>query len=402
MKSKLIKLSNDISDLINKNKNKYVIRNKKTNMNDGLAYRLLYTKKESSQLSVTAKINEFMNTTINRSSYSDRDNQIDIKFYEKLSKLIPINTNKRLQYTKQIFAVDGTYGYISKKLGEDGFKLNTNKLSSSPLISGIFNVTYNYPISLDLVKHKNERKAFLDFKTNYSDYEGNIFVFDRGYYSIQFMKELHINNLSFVCRLRQNSELINHNIVDENKIINIDGIQINVRIITYMINENKYYMITNLCDNKIYPLEIIKQIYKDRWSVEEYFKYIKTYCQFDNFTETKTENIKKMICGSLIISKLVYMITQFAEITNKKINKHILTEGLYSSFILKLIYKKGFNYNYLHKFLKSYLIYYKVRENKKYSRVCNNPHKKSYMKFHKNKLVEKDIDKNKFNNNNND
>jgi len=191
LKHQLIKLSHNIGTLVNKNKNKYIIRNKKTSMFDGIIYRLLYTQKESTQTLVTAQINNFLGKTINRSSYSDRDKQINIDFYEKINDLIKIDKCKGLLYTKQVFAVDGTYGYMSKKLGEEGFKLNKNKVSSSPLISGIFNVTYNYPVSLDLVKHKNERKAFLDFKLNYKNYENSIFVFDRGYYSGEFIKELH-------------------------------------------------------------------------------------------------------------------------------------------------------------------------------------------------------------------
>lgn len=74
-----------------------------------------------------------------------------------------------------------------------------------------------------------------------------------------------------------------------------------------------------------------------------------------------------------------------------KINKHILTDGIYSSFLLKLIYRKGFNYNYLHKFFRIFILYYKIKENRTFNRICHNPHKKSYSKFHKIKLVNEDI-----------
>jgi hypothetical protein len=179
-----------------------------------------------------------------------------------------------------------------------------------------------------------------------------------------------------VCRLKCNSELINPNFDDVKKSIIVDRTLINVRIITYTIKHMKYYMITNLCDELNYSVDIIKQIYKDRWSIEEYFKYIKTYNQLDNFSETKTENIKKMLYASLIVSKLVYMITHYLEHSKMKINKHILTNGIYSSFLLKLIYGKGFTYNYLHKFFKIFILYYKIKENRAFSKICHNPHKK--------------------------
>lgn len=105
----------------------------------------------------------------------------------------------------------------------------------------------------------------------------------------------------------------------------------------------------------MYPIDTIKQVYKDKWTVQEYFKYIKEHCQFDKFSETKYEN------------------------------KNVLSEGMYSTFLLKLIYNKGFDYRYLNKFFKTYVILYINIPNRKFDRVCNNPHKKSYLKFNKNK-----------------
>ena len=121
MKHNLIKLVNEITSLINENEDKYIIRNKKTSMKDGIAFRLLYTKKDTTQVSVTAKINDFLDKNINRSSYSDRDKQIDIKFYEKLNTIISKITNERkqLKYTKEVFAIDGTNGFMSNKLASE-------------------------------------------------------------------------------------------------------------------------------------------------------------------------------------------------------------------------------------------------------------------------------------------
>ena len=65
----------------------------------------------------------------------------------------------------------------------------------------------------------------------------------------------------------------------------------------------------------------------------------------------------------------------------KKVNKNLLSEGLYSKFLLRLIYNKGFNYKFLNKFFKTYINYCTIVSNRTFSRICINPHKKSYLKF---------------------
>ena len=73
-------------------------------------------------------------------------------------------------------------------MSKDGYKANKKKESVTPLFSGLYNVTSNYPIMLDLVKTKDERKAFMDFVKNKDKFKNNIFVFDRGYVSGSLFK----------------------------------------------------------------------------------------------------------------------------------------------------------------------------------------------------------------------
>lgn len=65
-----------------------------------------------------------------------------------------INDGKK---SKQIIAVDATQINLNKKLADDDLKLNKNKLSVNGFALGVYNVTYGTPISLELLKHKNER-----------------------------------------------------------------------------------------------------------------------------------------------------------------------------------------------------------------------------------------------------
>lgn len=100
---------------------------------------------------------------------------------------------------------------------------------------------------LDLVKTKNERKAFMDFVKNKDKFKNNIFVFDRGYVSDALFKFMDDNDLSYVCRLKENSNYITNN---TNGITTLKANpDTKVRVVTYMIDDKHYYMATNLFDH---------------------------------------------------------------------------------------------------------------------------------------------------------
>jgi len=58
-------------------------------------------------------------------------------------------------------------------------KSKLNKKSVTALNIGIYNVTKNSPVILELIKHKDERKAFIDLIKNTNNYSNDIFLFDR-------------------------------------------------------------------------------------------------------------------------------------------------------------------------------------------------------------------------------
>ena len=139
---------------------------------------------------------------------------------------------------------------------------------------GVYNVTRCCPKYVELVKHSNERKAFIDIIKDDDSFKGNICLFDRGFGS-DAQNSLIKKGIYFVCRMKDNSLLIPEGI---NDIVNINGD--NIRVVTYTIGNSKYYMATNLMDVNEFPIEKIEQLYHQRWSVEELFKYIKNNFDF--------------------------------------------------------------------------------------------------------------------------
>jgi hypothetical protein len=148
----------------------------------------------------------------------------------------------------------------------------------------------------------NERIIFHDQARKLqktSTQEKDIFIFDRGYYSLDLMTKIFHFNRYFQLRLKKNM-----NIVQDLERLGVDDhtITINgqpVRVIKYVIINNSkrririvqsksgeykkcalpkafddqqrtsYYLLTSLMDQTQYPVSKLKEMYHQRWSIEE-------------------------------------------------------------------------------------------------------------------------------------
>ena len=117
----------------------------------------------------------------------------------------------------------------------------------------------------------------MNFVKNKNTDKDNIFVFDRGYVDKNLFKFMNKNNLLFLCRLRDNNKYISN--IDDN-IVDEDGYKL--RIIKYIINGKPYYVASNILD---YSKQMIQNLYHDRWTIEEYFKYIKQYMKLSKMND---------------------------------------------------------------------------------------------------------------------
>jgi len=187
---KILKLSKYFNSLIiNKLPNQ---RFKKTTNVDGTLFNFLSCQVNKSQESIIADMNHLNNNLLKnkihftRQYIVNRNNQLSLDYfkniYDDISSYIDKNFYKN-NNEYSVFVVDGTNCNLRSKLNENQYKLNKNDNSITALNIGIYNVTKNSLVILELVKHKNERKAFIDFINNTENYTNNIFLFDRGFYS---------------------------------------------------------------------------------------------------------------------------------------------------------------------------------------------------------------------------
>ena len=108
---KIIHLSRLINDFLTSKMNNKVLRNRKTNITDGILFKLFNTEFASTYDKSAIKINNYKYQEITTQSYYNRSSEIDISTYYKLSELIS-NYIKKTFYKDQkytILVVDGLH-----------------------------------------------------------------------------------------------------------------------------------------------------------------------------------------------------------------------------------------------------------------------------------------------------
>lgn len=401
-------LANMINKYIMDSFEKYMKRIRKVNILDAVLFRLLLSRNGAIQDNVTIDVNKFTGKTCRRSSYVDRENKLDVNFYKGINDIIDNYINKKIKNVTQVVAVDGTYINILNNIKEFKTNNNSEKQNITPLISGIYNVSYKFPVALDIVTHKNEIKAFREEYLNNNLYKNCIYVFDRGYQSNEFFKILHLSKIKYICRIKKNTKIINPTNVDTTILLNIDDVSFNVRNINYKINDTDYFIVSSLMDSETYSVDKIKQFYHNRWTVEEYFKYLKKYHNIENLNDKNIDKLCKSVYANLISSKLIFLLSSIVEKKIvKKVVKSQLVKGFYDEFIYKFIFKKGFDYRFMQEFMKTYVVLRTPDNDRTFPRTCKKTTGKWYRKQfvsknkkNNNKQVENNINDNNINDKN--
>ncbi|MDX1900887.1 MAG: IS4 family transposase, partial [Gammaproteobacteria bacterium] len=143
-----------------------------------------------------------------------------------------------------------------------------------------------------------------------------VYVYDKGYYDYNWWWTIHQNQAFFVTRLKKNAaivmqenkENISATILEEGifefKNKNPRGGKINLyqdrlrRISVYREGKTPLILVTNLFD---VSAEIIAELYKARWEVELFFKWIKQNLRLKKFLG-KSENAVKIQIATAIIA----------------------------------------------------------------------------------------------------
>lgn len=146
--------------------------------------------------------------------------------------------------------------------------------------------------------------------------EKSIYVFDRGYFCYDFMRKINENRAFYVTRAKKNTQ---YRVVRRNRnhdecikadwIVKVTGLKSRVyseplRIVKFYDTERKrtFSFMTN---NFSLSAKTIADIYKSRWDIELFFKWIKQNLKVKTFLGTSENAVRIQIWTALLLFLLV-------------------------------------------------------------------------------------------------
>jgi len=232
-------------------------------------------------------------------------------FYEMLKKFTDITSDRKLPFTNPLYSIDSTTislclslcDWAAFRKAKGAFKLHTlfnNRLRIPEIIRS----------TAGRVNDSAEvRRMTLDLET------GSILVFDRGYPDQDWWKELDTKGYFFVTRTKKNTLLTvsKSSTFLEKNILGDDTVWIGdiekplypkeARRVRYVDPEKgELVFITN---NFTLKASEIALIYKDRWQIELFFKWIKQNLVVKSFLGTSQNAIMNQVWVAMIFYLIV-------------------------------------------------------------------------------------------------
>lgn len=258
-------------------------------------------------------------------SISDRLSAMNPDYFKEIYELIYDHFSKIYSqdeaHSYSISRVDSTMvAEVSSKL-EAGMRVGTKK--DLKQIKYTLQLTGLLPSSIEIFSEQNAlSEDFSIPKTilqNIDKHKDNIIVFDRGVAKRELYSELESQNVKFVTRIREVSrtELIKENTLSSSKLNNLiikadqEVYLFNKRnkksgpfrlIKTVSTQKKEIWFLTNH-----FSLEVkeVISIYKKRWDIEVFFRFIKQELNFSHFLSTKLNGIKIVLYMTMIASMLI-------------------------------------------------------------------------------------------------
>ena len=144
--------------------------------------------------------------------------------------------------------------------------------------------------------------------------KSDLLLFDRGYFSFAFLREVALTGAAFCFRMRTNAckaltVFVEGKEPDARTVIQVDGMDITVRFTKIDLgNGQTEYLMTNLYNRSRFTPQVLKGPYHKRWGIEEQFKDFKHAIAIGNFVGRKKDHILQEFHANSLIYNLSMMI----------------------------------------------------------------------------------------------
>lgn len=272
---------------------------------------------------VKNKIQFFSLPEIKKSTLSDALNNRDCRIFEKifsllLEKTLQLTPKHKFKFNHPLYSIDSTtiklclsvFDWAKYRKAKGAIKLHTK-----------FNHSGNIPEFLVMSDGKGADITIA--KTVFSFLPDSIVVMDKGYIDFEWLYSLHQKSVFFVTRSKSNMAYEvtgQHEFTTGTGVISDEEIVLTSPKATKNYSEKlrmvKYYddkhdkLYTFITNNFKLAAKTIADIYKDRWQVELFFKWIKQNLKIKSFLGT-TENAVMSQVWIAMITYLIYSYIKF-------------------------------------------------------------------------------------------
>jgi len=300
--------------------------------------------------------------SVKYNSISARLAKMDVSFFEKAYESVyeqcsQLYDESTLSLNYKITRVDSTMVAETATKLEQGINVGPKK-DGRKQIKYTISLTDMFPSSVEVFSKQNYisenltiPKAILKVIDKKTD---NVFVFDRGVSSRDAFCDLDKKDFSFVTRLQVDARHVVLEDFDVPGGFTVGNLKVIKDQLVYLYKTGthvvehpfrliqtqndkgkKYWFLTNLFNLTIE--EIIK-IYKQRWAIEVFFRFIKQELNFSHFISVNKNGIKIILYMTLILAMLILVykkINEFGYKTAKRRFKMELTDIIIDIMIVQ-------------------------------------------------------------------
>ena len=225
----------------------------------------------------------------------------------------------------RVFAIDGSKINAPRGLLEYGYKTPRETTRHYPcgMVSGLYNLQEQLIYDFVLVPHNDERRCVPDHLAKLE--EGDLVIFDRGYFSYLMLHQVLASGQYAVFRLQQgttNSQVaafwgserrdaiieyvpspaVKHGLKKRGHTVGPQPLS--VRLVKCRIEDETHVYATTLMDQAGYPADCFPDLYHGRWGIEELYKISKEIIGMEDFHSQTERGVKHEIYGHFLLINL--------------------------------------------------------------------------------------------------
>jgi hypothetical protein len=380
---------------------------------DALLYKFKYaqigTTKDSivSSINIYNKENNICNKSFTRRSFECKERNIGTQFYSNiLNKIIDFyntNCNSKNKNEYIFMAIDGTNN-------------NDNK-QNIMLNMGYFDIKNKIPIDLTNngteYRNKEVEVVINDITAHPDKYKNVVIIGDRLYFTYEFMNFLDSQNIKFIVRAKGKADNLDdmcdlkkstkhYDIIKElrkkirivkcfntyDKIVFSSKSKKITNKIYHLKVVNDCVIITNLLDKSKFSDSDILDLYRKRWEIEIFFKFLKKNFKVQFINESDVRQYQRsFICEMILVYILkifqyYYLKTKTINVQQDKsfkFNDSLLMTGIFDS-LLRSIIEGHLTENQINHFCESYFKIIINKKDRRFPRTAKRPFCKWYLK----------------------